>query len=630
METEASLLFFLMTTLSRLKEGPRTVGLFLESIESIFPGICARWSEDCVAGATEDSLQICTREHNFGWLTYQRAAVTSSVDAALLLNAAQMLGSILEKQKQEQLLLNQNLHLEALVEERTRHLKQTTEELGHYFEHSLDLFCIADINGTFLRLNRQWETTLGYPLNELVGHAFMDFVHPDDIAATKEALAELSAQNPVLDFVNRYLCRDGSYRWIEWRAFPYGGRIYAAARDTTERRKLDESLQRGQKLESIAVLAGGIAHDFNNLLGGIFGLMESAQEGLQQGNTSDAQECLEMAMQVFDRAKALTRQLLTFSKGGAPVLKALNLSNLVKRSAEFVLSGSTVACQFQIATDLWNCECDENQIGQVIDNLVINARDAMPDGGSVTVVAKNTEGDYGPGRRGRFVCITVEDNGPGMDSVTLAKVFDPFFTTKQTGHGLGLTTVFSIVKRHGGWVDVESRPAIGTIFRVFLPASTARVESSSVGVSSPSCGSGMVLVMDDELFVVDILERMFRSMGYGTLKARDGREAIDLFTSASREGRTICLCILDLTVPGGLGGAKTASAIRAQDPTAVLVAASGYSDDPIMANPTAHGFSASLSKPFRKADLGVLVEQLVRSPAKHGSHLGGATTHRLG
>lgn len=616
MEAEASKLFFLMTTLSRLKEGPRTIELFLETIENIFPGIGAHWSDACFTGADEDGLQVCTRENHFGWLTYRRAVVASGINAALLQNAGQMLGSILEKQQQEQQLLEHNVRLEALVDERTRHLKQTTDELEQYFEHSLDLFCIADASGRFLRLNRQWETTLGYPLSELVGHDFMELAHPDDVAATRAAVAELTALHPVVDFANRCRCRDGSYRWIEWRSFPYGSRIYAAARDTTEKRKLDESIQRGQKLESIAVLAGGIAHDFNNLLGGIFGFMELTQQDIEQGNTSDAIECLDMAMQVFDRAKALTRQLLTFSKGGAPVLKPLNLASLVKRSAEFVLSGSAIACQFQIATELWNCECDENQIGQVIDNLVINARDAMPEGGSVTVRAKNTEGDFGVGRRGRFVTITIEDNGPGMDALTLSKVFDPFFTTKQTGHGLGLTTVFSIVKRHGGWVDVESKPDVGTVFRVFLPASTAAVEASSVGVNGSSSRSGTVLVMDDEPFMLDILERMLHGLGFSTLKAHDGKTAVDLFRQAAREGRILSMCILDLTVPGGMGGVKTAAVIRDLDPNAVLVAASGYSDDPVIAHPTAHGFSASLSKPFRTAELSVLVDKALAAASR--------------
>lgn len=611
METEAFHLFLLMTTLSRLKEGPRTIELFLESVEDIFPGLRARWLTGGEVGEDERCMQVCTREIPFGSFAYRPDALRSGVEAALLQNAAQMLGSILEKQQQEKLLLDQNLHLEALVEERTRHLQQTTEELQHYFDHALDLFCIADHEGRFLRLNRQWEATLGYPLSELVGRPFIELVHPADVAATLEAVAQLRARASVMDFVNRYRTRDGSYRWIEWRSFPHGALIYAAARDTTERRKLDESLQRAQKLESIAVLAGGIAHDFNNLLSGIFGFLELTQESVVQGDAGEALDCLKNAQEVYDRAKALTQQLLTFSKGGAPVLRTLSVAEPMRRSAEFVLSGSAVACHFHVAPDLWSCDCDENQIGQVIDNIVINARDAMPEGGNVTLSAENREGDYGPGRRGRFVLLSIADDGPGIEPHLLGRVFDPFFSTKPTGHGLGLSTVFSIVKRHGGWVDVESELGRGTVFRVYLPASRGPAEAVAAGAPRVRAGSGRILVMDDEPFMLQILARMLRSRGYEAVSARDGQAAIDLFSRALREEQPFLLCILDLTVPGGMGGAKAAAAIRALDATTALVAASGYSEDPIMAEPTAHGFDASLSKPFRSADLGALVERLL-------------------
>jgi CheY-like chemotaxis protein len=354
------------------------------------------------------------------------------------------------------------------------------------------------------------------------------------------------------------------------------------------------------------VLAGGIAHDFNNLLSGLFGYIDLARECVEKGST--ASEYLDKAFSVFGRAKDLTGQLLTFAKGGAPAKKTTSLASLLRDTIHFALSGSSVKSHFEIEKDLWPCDVDENQIGQVVDNIVINARDAMPMGGTITVTAENVPPGgtlpavLGPGN---YVRIGIRDQGTGIAPEHLSRIFDPFFTTKQKGSGLGLATSYSIVKRHDGAIKAESELGKGATFFVYLPASKELFAQGvlNAGNAAQHTGRGWVLVMDDEAFICDIAASMLQNMGYSVETTVHGRDAIDKFNKARDAGNPFDLVILDLTIPGGMGGKQTKDELRKIAPAVKIMASSGYSDDPIMAHPRKNGFDGSVRKPYDKTEL---------------------------
>ncbi len=376
-------------------------------------------------------------------------------------------------------------------------------------------------------------------------------------------------------------------------------------RDVTAQRRLDEEMIRAQKLESLGLLAGGIAHDFNNLLTAIVGNINLARVEAIQGRESG--ECLERAEKAAMQARTLTRQLLVFAKGGEPVRKPLFTDQLIREAVELALRGSNVGGRFKMAPDLWPVEADEGQLHQVFNNLAINAVQAMPSGGTLTVRAENVV--LGPANHhnlspGNYVKIEVEDTGCGIDPAHIDRIFDPYFSTKKTGHGLGLATVFSIVRKHDGTIGVESEPGRGTTFTILLPAFGGELLESAGNQLRPTvAGHGRVLVMDDEIEVRRTLEVMLRHLGYEPTLVADGQEALDAYGKAMVEGRPFRLVILDLTVPGGRGGKETAATLLQMDPAVRLVVVSGYGDDPVLAAPERYGFLDRLPKPFLFEDL---------------------------
>jgi two-component system, cell cycle sensor histidine kinase and response regulator CckA len=383
-------------------------------------------------------------------------------------------------------------------------------------------------------------------------------------------------------------------------------------RDVTEKQQMLDALQRSQKLDSLGVLAGGIAHDFNNLLGGIFGFIDLAR--CDRNLNKKTADYLDSSMQVLSRAKGLTQQLLTFSKGGAPIRKTGAVEKMVREVAQFVLSGSNVAASFSVAPGLWNCEFDENQICQVIDNIVINALQAMPLGGTIDVTMENCrigEEKHDVLKSENYVRISIRDSGIGIPREIITRIFDPFFTTKQKGHGLGLATAYSIIRKHDGAIDVESEPGKGSVFHIYLPASSAMAKTGDGEMDVTFVGGGRILVMDDEQFIRDTVEAMLTAKGYETLCAKDGQEALNRFDEERSAGRTIDAIICDLTVPGGLGGKEIVGVIRKKDTLVPIIVSSGYSEDPVMANPKDYGFSASIAKPFTLKELHTLLYSLL-------------------
>jgi len=385
-------------------------------------------------------------------------------------------------------------------------------------------------------------------------------------------------------------------------------------RDVTEERKMEEELLRAQKLESIGVLAGGIAHDFNNILTVILGNISLAKMYANPGD--GVFDRLTEAEKASMRAKDLTQQLLAFSRGGTPVLKTASIAEVLRDSVSFVLRGSNVRCEFYIPDDLWAVEVDEGQISQVINNVIINADHAMPEGGVIRVQAENvivTTRDFLPLEHGKYVKISIQDQGVGIPKEHLQKIFDPYFTTKRKGNGLGLAISHSIIKKHGGYIAVESEVAVGTTFFIYLPASTKAIQARNEPEERFVMGDGKVLMMDDEEIIRDLACGILSNIGYRATAAADGAEAIELYKRAKELGRPFDAVIMDLTVPGGMGGREATRKLAEIDPEVKVIVSSGYSNDPIMADFREHGFSGVIAKPYKIKDLSEILHRVIGS-----------------
>jgi len=398
-----------------------------------------------------------------------------------------------------------------------------------------------------------------------------------------------------------------------------GEQCFLTMTDISERKKAEEKqhkyeerIRQTQKLEALGVLAGGIAHDFNNLMGGVFGYIEMATDASSE---SKVILYLSKASVAIDRARALTRQLLTFAKGGAPVQKIGYLFPFVHETAQFALSGANVACHCDVQPGLWACNFDKNQIGQVIDNLIINAHEAMRDGGTIELTAGNitlAEKEHPSLAKGNYVKISIKDYGVGIPKEIIAAIFDPFFTTKKKGHGLGLATCYSIINRHGGCIDVESEPGNGSTFKVYLPATSEALPSQNPITETEHKGSGAFLLMDDEEIMRDTIGDMLETLGYSVVCKKNGKDAIDYFIAETEANREISGIILDLTTPGCMGGKNAIEQIRTLNAEIPVFLASGYTDDPVMKKPADYGFTASICKPFRKSELSEMLNSYMK------------------
>lgn len=354
---------------------------------------------------------------------------------------------------------------------------------------------------------------------------------------------------------------------------------------------------REERLTSLGILAGGIAHDFNNLLTTILGNVDLAQQA--DGRRADRDKALTLAHQACLQARDLTRQLLTFAKGGAPVKRAGAIAEVIESAASFALHGSNLRCDLSLPTGLHAVEMDAGQINQVLQNLIINADQAMPEGGVLRVAARNVvRAESAGGERRPAVEISIQDRGPGIPDHLLSRIFDPYFTTKADGSGLGLTTAHWIVQRHGGRLEVSSRAGHGTTFRITLPAAALAPVKAEDRIPELTTRGCRVLVMDDDEAVRGTVALMLETLGHTTTAVTDGRQAIEQFRQARRDGRGFDFLILDLTVRGGMGGRETLRRLRRLDPGVRAIVASGYSTDPVLAEHRRHGFQAMIEKPF--------------------------------
>jgi PAS domain S-box-containing protein len=464
-----------------------------------------------------------------------------------------------------------------------------------------------------------------------------------NICCPLDAVRKSGKQEIITHHHRRY---DGATRLVEIVASPYWGPdgelqgIIQLQRDITDHKKMEDELIKIQKLESLGVLAGGLAHDFNNLLTAILGNISLAK--IMAGFESQAGEVLTDAETAAVRAKDLTYQLLTFSKGGKPVLDIMGMGILLKETVQLTLSGSNIHCEFSVPDDIWSVKADAGQMGQVFHNVVLNAREAMPEGGLLTISAENRMVDKNNAlllNEGPYIMISFDDRGRGIPEEILPNIFDPYFTTKemgpQKGMGLGLSICYSIVKNHHGLISITSREGVGTTVYIWLPASPihdrreedesrlARNNHNAIPVhggvfreEDASYNCRKILIMDDEKVLRDVLMQMLTQLRFQVDAAVNGEEALALYRKAVQSSSTYDAVILDLTVKGGMGGEETIKQLRALDPDVKAVISSGYSKDPVIEQFRTHGFSGILLKPYNMKDLSRMLEAVI--PEQNG------------
>lgn len=451
---------------------------------------------------------------------------------------------------------------------------------------------------------------------------FIESVHPDDKDHVIKSLNDAISNKTPLDMEYRILRAGSEERHIHGRGiitYDHDGKpikMAGTVHDVTEKRKLDAELLRSQKLESIGRLAGGIAHDFNNLLLGIIGNVSLAKNFVKQDDRVFT--FLNNIEKTAMRTKDLTSQILTFSKGGEPIRELLPIKQLLRDCAALVLRGSNIECNYDLSENLPNVEIDEGQISQVFNNIFLNARHATLNAGSreINIAAKAvhvTKTDGTPLPDGDYVRISIKDSGAGIPPEIIHKIFDPFFTTQERASGLGLAVAYSVIKKHGGHIGVESKPGQGATFNVYLPAvATVRTEKSATTPQEiPASGGDKVLVMDDEEVVRDVTGEMLKLIGYRAEFAIDGSQVIEMYKKAYNMGAPYAAVIMDLTIPGAMGGKEAIDKLIAINPKIKVIVSSGFSKDPIMSNYKKYGFAGVLAKPYRVSEFSRIVREVL-------------------
>ncbi len=512
------------------------------------------------------------------------------------------------------------------VTERTlveKSLIEQTELLLNITDNLFELVALTDPEGN-IRFVSKSHVLLGYDLASLIGKNVLELVHPGDLSYIAEAFQKGLTELKTLDKVAyRCRCADESYIWVETIGVLLKDQngdikeLLFSSRDITERKQSEEVWQRMRALEGLGTVAGGIAHDFNNLLMGVFGNIEMARVNLPPDHP--AHNGLRAAHQALENARHLTNRLLTFAKGGQPVLETVDLRQRICETVSFHLAGSNVAARFDIPDDLWPAKADRGQITDVISNLSINAREAMPAGGTLHICARNVvdiDEAVAPTLSGDYIKLIMKDEGIGIPTSIIRRVFDPYFTTKHAGSGLGLAIVHGIVNRHKGHISIESEPNVGTTFTVFLPADTTFYRPVKDPLPLPEASDSLschVLIMDDEEMILSTTSMMLEELGCTVETAVNGSEAIDRYIAAKTQGKPFDVAIMDLTIAGGMGGKEAIGELLAVDPSAKVIVTSGYSSDPVLADFVGHGFSGCLAKPFKMSELNAAISRVLMS-----------------
>lgn len=495
-------------------------------------------------------------------------------------------------------------------------LRESEEKYRILVENSQEGIYISR-DDKFLFVNDYLCNILGCTKDELYKRKVWEIISEDDRSIFKEMKRrrEKGESAPGVYEAN-IITKNRGIRFCEFfiSKITYQGTesFMGIIRDITEYKDMEREREKADRLESLGILAGGIAHDFNNFLTGILGNISLAK--LQLDPQSEIYKILEESEEAAQSARSLTQQLLTFSKGGRPVKVNMDVEHLVRSSSNFVLSGSNVRCNFEFPENLWNIEADKGQLAQVFNNLILNADQAMPEGGFIKISAENLELKEVknlPLLTGRYVKIEITDRGIGIPEDVLSKIFDPFFTTKQKGSGLGLSAVFSIIKRHEGYITVQSEQGKGTSFYVYLPAVDKNKVMLEEGKEIPK-GKSKILIMDDKSFVRNAAMKALKLFGYEVEGVANGEEVLTLYKREMDKGDPFDLVILDLTIPGGMGGEDTLKQLRKINPEVKAIVSSGYSDAPVMAEYKKHGFNAVVRKPYRYEELCEIVNEVIK------------------
>ena len=543
-----------------------------------------------------------------------------------------LLAEIKEHTKAEEELKVHRDRLEVMVQERTQELNDSLVKLKSevherelaeqalrlseaqfrgVFEGSALGITISDLEGHIITCNPAYEKMLGYTETELQEMNFSALTHSEDVQKHMDLYDELIAgKREFFQAEQRYINKDGNIIWGQLTVSLIRDQdsnplfVIGLIEDIGQKRELESERIKASKLESIGILAGGIAHDFNNLLTAIIGNISLAKKKIDPDNS--AAKRLTEAEKAVLRTRDLTQQLLTFSKGGEPVKRTVPITDIIMDSAIFAMRGSNVKCEFNITDDLWRTKVDAGQFSQVIQNLAINAGHAMPEGGTLTITACNdtVSNDASmPISKGKYIKISVADQGAGIAEDVIPRIFDPYFTTKEEGSGLGLSIVHSIIKNHDGYIQVESEPANGTVFHVYLPAIVRKKKSVPVEPEKIIPGSGNILLMDDEEMILDFASALLKELGYTVALARNGEEAIALYKEAMDAGTPFAAALMDITIPGAMGGKEAIKEILKLDADAKAIVSSGYAKDPIMSRYKKYGFVGVVPKPYRVEEL---------------------------
>lgn len=495
-------------------------------------------------------------------------------------------------------------------------LRKSEEKLQSVFNHMQDFFYRTDREGRISWVSPSATQLIGCKsTDELTGRNFTEFCAPPE--KRQLFLEELFQKHTVTDYEMDLLRIDGNRITVSANAHFYFDKdgevegIQGVYRDITARKRLEEEYLKVEKLESLGILAGGIAHDFSNILTAILGNISLAKDAALSENEISI---LKDAEKAGIHARELIRQLLTFSKGGVPIKKTASVAELLQDSASFVLRGSRVKCEYAISDALWPVEIDEGQIHQVINNLVINANQAMPGGGILRIKAENVtlgEDSTLPLKSGNYIKISFRDQGTGIAKEDLEKIFDPYFTTKKSGSGLGLATTYFIIKKHGGHIEVKSEKGTGTTFCIYLPVSRNTLPVMNEKTHKVLRGKGRILLMDDEALIQKTVSGMLKQLGYETRVADNGDDAIMEFMKAMRDSVPFDAVLIDLTVRGGKGGIETVQELLKIDPDVKAIVSSGYYNDPVMADYQNYGFRDVIAKPYSLEELSRLLHRVI-------------------
>jgi len=554
-------------------------------------------------GPYRAEYRVLQADGGYRWVEANGRCELDAAGAALRFPG--VLVDIQERKRAELELLHLNETLEQTIESRTRERDQIWNVVR-------DLMVIGDAEGRFLRVNPAWERMLGWAPEELLGRDSSWIEHPDDVARTREQVRDLGTVGFVAEFRNRFRHRDGHYRDLSWTAVAHEGRIYALARDITDAlsrehalEEAEEALRQSQKMEAIGQLTGGIAHDFNNMLQGILAPLQIIRIRLEQGQTHDLERFITAASGSAKRAAALTQRLLAFARRQPLDIKPVDINSLV-HSMEYLLQrtlGENILVDLQLAPILDLAQADPNQLENTLLNLVINARDAMPEGGTLSIVTRNMTLDAAAAQArdelpaGRYVMLSVRDTGTGMTPEVRAKAFDPFFTTKPLGQGtgLGLSMIYGYVKQAGGHVELDSTPGEGSRVTLLLPASPMQHDFPEESGDAPAPrGTGeTVLVVEDDGAVRMVVTELLRELGYQVIEAADGHEGLARLEGVQR----LDLLISDVGLPG-INGRQLADFARSRQPGLRVLFMTGYAEQAATRANFLDAGMAMITKPF--------------------------------